>query len=140
MKRALALAFALAAPALAADPAAEAAQAYTLDTAASTSALKVGETGKLVLTIRPKAPVWHVHPQAPLKVVVQAPPALRLEKAELLRRDAVDPKAEAPTFEAPFVASSAGNTGAKASVDFFICSDTACVKQARTVDIPVAVR
>ena len=147
MTRALALAAGLIAgvglhpAALAAeDPAAAAAQAYTLDTTSSTASAKVGEPGKLVLVIKPKAPTWHVHPQAPLKIRFEAPPALKLDKAELGRRDAVDPKAEEPRFEAPFVASAAGAQQAKAAVDFFICSDAACVKQSRTVAIAVDVK
>jgi hypothetical protein len=137
---ALALATALAAPALAADPGAEAANAYTLDTAGSTANVKVGDAGKLVLVIKPKSPTWHVHPQAPLKIRFEAPAALKLEKADLGRKDVVDPKAAEPRFETAFVASAAGSQQAKAVVDFFICSDAACVKQARTVVIPVDVK
>ncbi len=137
---ALAALCALAAPALAADPGAEAARAYALDTSASTTAVRAGQPGKLVIVIRPTAPGWHVHPQAPLKIRFEAPPALKLERAELGRRDATDAKADAPRFEAPFVASAAGVQEAKANVDFFICSDQACVKQTRTVPIPVTVR
>jgi hypothetical protein len=136
------LAALLAAPAAAraGDPGADAAQAYTLDTSASTATAKVGAPGKLVLVIKPKAPTWHVHPQAPLRIRFEAPPTLQLAKAELGRKDAVDPKAEEPRFEAPFVASTAGDGPAKANVDFFICSDAACVKQTRTVAIPVSVK
>ncbi len=142
MTRALALAAALlATSALAAeDPAAAAAQAYTFDTSPSTTTAKVGEPGKLVLVIKPKAPTWHVHPQAPLKIHFEAPPALKLDKSDLGRKDAVDPKAEEPRFEAPFVASASGAQQAKAAVDFFICSDAACVKQSRTVAIAVDVK
>jgi len=142
MLRALlfAAAAALAAPALAADPGAEAASAYTLDTAASTGSVKVGDPGKLVLVIKPKAPTWHVHPQAPLKIRFEAPAALKLEKTDLGRKDVVDPKAVEPRFETAFVASAAGPQQARAVVDFFICSDAACVKQARTVVIPVDVK
>jgi hypothetical protein len=140
-RAALALAFALAAvPALAADPGAEAAKAYALDTTGSTSAVKAGEQGRLAVTIRPTAPGWHVHPQAPLKIRFEAPPALKLAKAELGRKDAADPKAEQPRFETTFVAAAAGAHEAKATVDFFVCSDTACVKQVRSVAIPVAVK
>ena len=140
--RSLALAAALvAAPALAADdPAVAAAQAYTIDTSASTATAKVGDAGKLVVVIKPKAPTWHVHPQAPLKIRFEAPSSLKLERSELGRRDAVDPKAEEPRFEAPFVAATAGAQPATARVDFFICSDTACVKQQRSVAIAVAVK
>jgi hypothetical protein len=130
----------LAATALAVDPGAEAAKAYTLDTAGSTSALKAGEQGKLSVTIKPTAPGWHVHPQAPLKIRFEAPPALKLARAELGRKDAADPRAEQPRFETSFLAAAAGAQEAKATVDFFVCSDTACVKQVRTVAIPVAVR
>jgi hypothetical protein len=141
MTRALFFVAALvASPALAADPAADAAQAYTLDTTASTATAKVGGSGKLVLVIKPKAPTWHVHPQAPLKIRFEAPPTLQLAKTDLVRRDAVDPKADEPRFEAPFVASAAGEQPARANLDFFICSDTACVKQTRTIAIPVSVK
>ncbi|HEX9290770.1 MAG TPA: hypothetical protein VF904_14700 [Anaeromyxobacteraceae bacterium] len=143
MLRALVLAAAAAAltvPALAADPGAEAASAYTLDTSASTASVKVGDPGKLVLVIKPRAPTWHVHPQAPLKIRFEAPAALKLEKPDLGRKDVVDPKAAEPRFETAFVAASAGPQQARAVVDFFICSDAACVKQARTVAIPVDVK
>jgi hypothetical protein len=128
-----------AAPASAADPAAEAAAAYALDTTASTKSVKVGEPGTLVLVIRPKSPTWHVHPQAPLKIRFEGPASIKIEKAALARRDAVDPKAEAPRFESAFVAAAVGPQDVKASLDFFICSDTACVKQTRAVVIPISV-
>lgn len=131
---------ALATSALAADPAAEASRAYALDTSASTGAVKAGERGKLVVVIRPTAAGWHVHPQAPLKIHFEAPPALKLDRADLGRRDAVEPGAEAPRFEAAFVAAAPGAQHATASVDFFICSDQACVKQVKSVAIPVKVK
>src|SRR5512147_3210125 len=79
----------LAGRALAADPAAEAAQGYTLQAAATPPALAVGEAGKLSVTILPKAPTWHVHPQAPLKIRFDAPSGLKVERAELGRKDVV---------------------------------------------------
>ncbi len=139
--RSLAAALAFAAlPALAQDPGAEAAKAYALDTSASTRTAAVGEGGKLVVVIRPTAPGWHVHPQAPLKIRFEGGPGLRLEKAELGRKDAVDVASQEPRFEAPFVARAAGKQEAKANVDFFICSDTACVKQTKTVAFAVGVK
>jgi hypothetical protein len=140
MTRLLALAATLAAATLADDPGADAAKAYTLDASGSTASAKVGESGKLVLAIRLTAPGWHVHPQAPLKIRFDAPAGLKVERAELGRRDALDPKAAEPRFETAFVATAAGPQEAKAMLDFFICSDAACVKQTRTVAIPVTVR
>lgn len=128
---------ALAGPALAADPGAEAARAYALDTAGTTGSVKAGQPGKLVVAIKPTAAGWHVHPQAPLKVRFEGPAALKIERAELSRRDAANAGAEAPRFETPFVAAAPGRYEAKANVDFFICSDQACVKQTRAVALPV---
>ncbi|OFX24958.1 MAG: hypothetical protein A2V77_03560 [Anaeromyxobacter sp. RBG_16_69_14] len=136
----LALTATLATVVLSDDPGADAAKAYVLDASASTASAKVGESGKLVLAIRLTAPGWHVHPQAPLKIRFDAPPGLRVERAELGRRDALDPKAAEPRFETAFVATAAGAQESKATLDFFMCSDAACVKQTRTVAIPVIVR
>ncbi|WP_242346204.1 hypothetical protein [Anaeromyxobacter terrae] len=140
MIRALvAVALVAAAPlARAADPAAEAAQSYRIDTQGTTSDLKAGGKGTLVLAIVPLSKV-HVHPQAPLKITLEAQ-GLTLERTSLGHKDAVDPKSEAPRFEVPFLAAAAGKQVAKAKLDFFICSDQWCVKQTRDVAVPVNVK
>ncbi len=142
MRLALAvLAAALAAgPARAADPGEEAARSYRVETAGSTQSLKVGEKGRLVLSIEPLQPKVHVHPQAPLKIRLTASAGLKLEKAELVQRDADDLKADGRRFVVPFAAAAAGKQEAKANLDFFICSDTWCVKQVRQLTFPVDVR
>ena len=123
----------------AADPSAEAARSYRLDTAGSTRQLAVGGKGTLVLSIVPVGKV-HVHPQAPLKIALEATPGLELEKTALGKADPVDPKADGRRFEVPFAALAAGKQQARADLDFFICSDTWCVKQVRQVTFPVDVR
>jgi hypothetical protein len=128
------------APAGAADPAAEAARGYSVEGSASPSTVKVGEKGTLAIVIKPKVPVWHVDPRAPVKIRFTAPPGLKVERADLGRRDVSDPKAEAPRFETAFVATSPGPQEVRAEVDFFLCSDTACVKQVKTVALAVQVR
>jgi len=123
-------------------PAARAADAiprYELDTKDSTSALRRGGEGKLVLVIRAKDG-WHVDPRTPLKIELSASEGLKLAKARLGKADAVDPKAESPRFEAPFTAVAAGAHEAKAKVDFFVCSADACVKQVKDVTFAVAVK
>jgi hypothetical protein len=130
----------LAAPsARAADPAAEAAKSYRLDTAGTTVALGAGQKGTLVLSIVPLAKV-HVHPQAPLKIALEATPGLKLEKTALGKADPVDPKAEGRRFEVAFVARAAGKQEARAKLDFFICSDEWCVKQVKEVAVAIDVR
>jgi hypothetical protein len=139
MIRALALAAVLAVPvARAADPAADAATSYRLDTAGSTTEVKAGGKGRIVLAIVPVGKV-HVHPQAPLKISLESS-GLALDKTSLGHADAVDPKAEGPRFEVPFTAAKAGKQDARAKVDFYICSDQWCVKQTRDVTVAVNVR
>ncbi len=136
----VALAALAAAPlARAADPGAEAATSYRIDTAGSTQALAAGGKGTLVLSIVPLAKV-HVDPRAPLKVTLEATPGLKLEKTALGKADPVDPKADGRRFEVPFVAQAAGKQEARAKMDFFICSDRWCVKQVKDVTIPVDVK
>jgi hypothetical protein len=122
-----------------ADAAPETAQDFQVDTKDSTHSLKVGEKGRLVLLLQP-AEKWHVHPQAPLKVRVEAAAGLKLEKAELGRKDAVEQTAGALRFEVPFVGSAAGKQEARAHFSLFLCSDTVCVRQTRSVTVPVDVK
>jgi len=135
-----ALAALLGAPlARAADPAAEAAKSYRIETAGSTQALVQGGKGTLVLSIVPLAKV-HVHPKAPLAITLDATPGLKLAKTTLGKADPVDPKADGRRFEVPFVAEAAGKQEARAKLDFFICSDQWCVKQVKDVTFPVDVK
>jgi len=140
MRSAIALALALhALPALGADPGVEAAKSYGLEVSATPSSLQVGGEGTLLVAITPVGKT-HVHPQAPLKVTLAASPGLSLAKGVLGRADLSDPKAEAPSFKAPFKATAAGAQELTAKVDFFICSDQWCVKQVREVKVAVVVR
>ncbi len=133
------LALALASPVLAADPAAEAAESYRIETSGTTQALARGEKGTFVVSIVPLKKV-HVHPQAPLKITLEATPGLRLAKTTLGKADPVDPKADGRRFEVPFVAEAVGQQEARAKVDFFICSDQWCVKQVKDVSATVVVK
>jgi hypothetical protein len=132
---ALAVLLAPAARAAESDPA----KGYTIETGASTTSVARGEQGKLSFEIRARGG-WHVDPRTPLKIELSAPAGLALAKTRLGKKDAVDPAAESPRFEAPFTAAAAGAHEAKAKLDFFVCSDEACVKQVRDVTIPVTVR
>lgn len=115
------------------------ADAYAVDTSRSTSAVAVGQAGKLSLAILPKAP-WHVDPRAPLSIKLEAPAGLALAKTQLGRKDALEPKAEVPRFEVPFTASAPGRQEAKAQLKFFLCRDTICAQQTKTVAVAVTVK
>jgi len=141
MSRTLAVLVLLAAAAAgrAAEPGDEAARSYRVTTEGSTAAVSAGGSGRIVISVEPLAKV-HVDPRAPLKVTLTASDGLRLGKEKLGHQDAVDPKAEMPRFEVPFVARAKGKQEARAKLDFFLCSDQWCVKQTREVAVAVDVR
>ena len=121
------------------EPGADAGKSWDVSTKGSTATVKAGGEGRIVLALEPLAKV-HVDPRAPLKVTLSATPGLALGKERLAFKDAVDPKAEMPRFEIPFVAKAKGPQEAKAKLDFFLCSDEWCVKQTREVVVAVDVR
>lgn len=126
-------------PARAAEPATDAARSYRIETEGTTRQLSAGAAGKLVLAIVP-AKGTHVHPAAPLKIALRGSPGLSLSREQLGHADAVDPKAEGPRFEVSFTATAPGAQEARAKLDFFICSETWCVKQSREVSVSVDVK
>jgi hypothetical protein len=139
-RRLAALALLVLAPlAGAAEPGADAAKTYRIETAGTTEKVGVGKPGLLVLSIVPVEKV-HVDPRAPLKISLEATPGLKLSKTTLGKTDPVDPKAEGRRFEVPFVVEAAGKHEARAKLDFFVCSDQWCVKQVRDVTVAVEAR
>jgi hypothetical protein len=126
-------------PAMAAEPGADAAKSYRLETEGTTRSLQAGGEGKLVLAIVPLAGT-HVHPAAPLKIALSSSAGVKLAREQLGHPDAVDPKAQGPRFEIPFTALKAGQQEARAKVDFYLCSDQWCVKQTRDVAVAIDVK
>jgi hypothetical protein len=140
MIRLLAVALALAsAPLARADPAADAARSYRIETDGTTERVAVGKPGKLVLSIVPIQKV-HVDPRAPLKITLAATPGVNLSKTSLGKADPVDLEADGRRFEVPFVAEKAGKHEANAKLEFFVCSDSWCVKQVREVTVALEAR
>jgi hypothetical protein len=124
----------------AADQGVDVSRTYRVETGGSTATLRVGGQGKLVFFFTPLEPKVHVNQQAPFKARLEGPAGLQLAKAELRRADAVDPKAENPRFEVPFTATAPGRHEARVSLEFYICSDAWCVRQTKTLAIPVDVK
>jgi hypothetical protein len=109
---------------------------YALSTDASTSRVKVGEKGKWVLAIQPKAGA-HISDEAPFKIELSGA-HLKVEREKLARQDSVGP-ASSPRFEVPFTADAAGKASVDAKLTFFICTEKICSRQQKTVSVPVDV-
>ena len=133
-----AVALLVAQPGGARGPAAEAAKNYRIETQGTTAEVKAG--GRDARRRHRADREVHVHLAGAAQDHALEARGLTLEKTSLGHKDAVDPKAEAPRFEIPFVAAAAGKQEAKAKLDFFICSDQWCVKQTRDVTVAVNVK
>ncbi|MCI0573928.1 MAG: hypothetical protein L0Y66_24595 [Myxococcaceae bacterium] len=115
---------------------------YELSTEGSTAALKSGERGKFVLTIRTK-PEAHVSDEAPLKLELGGQ-KVQVAKSKLTLADSVAKKKEGqayaePRFEVPITGTEAGKGVVDGKLTFFICTEKLCARQQRNVSVPVTV-
>lgn len=117
---------------------------YTLSFAGSSSTLKVGERGKVVVRIEPRYAGAHVTApaEAPLRITYAAP-HVAPDAAELRVVQPVGNATqgiERPTFEMPVVARTAASAVVTAEVTFNIClEDKLCARQQRQLSIPIDV-
>lgn len=129
------------ATAFAADP--DPASLYTLSTSVTPSTLKPGEKGTFVLAIQSKSGA-HVSQEAPLKLELKGK-NVGVEKSKLVMADSVVKPAAGqqyadPKFEVPVLAEAAGQGSVDAKLTFFICTDTICARQQKTLSVPVEVK
>jgi hypothetical protein len=139
--RFLALLLLAAAPAAwAADP--DPASLYVVTTEGSTTSLKAGKPGTFVLAIRTVAGA-HISEEAPMKLTLSGSGGVEPAKALLSRSDAKSvPKPDGavdPRFEIPLTAASKGQGAVEAKLTFFVCTETLCARQQRTLSLPVTV-
>jgi len=133
--------FLLSAPAaFAADP--DPSSLYVLTTEGSTTALKAGQPGTFVLVIHTVAGA-HISEDAPLKLALSGSGGVEPQKTLLGRSDAkAVPKpggATDPRFEVPLTASAKGQGAVEAKLTFFVCTETLCARQQKTLSVPVTV-
>src|SRR5262249_19777486 len=124
--------------ALAAESKADAAKNYTIDVSGTTTSVKSGESGRLILKIQP-AKGYHVSPEAPLKITLSGD-GVKLSKESLSRQDAADQKSEAPQFQVGFGTHDPGKKAIAADAMFFVCSDTLCERKTEKLTVQVDVK
>ena len=129
-----------AATAWAADP--DPASLYVLTTDGSSAALKAGQPGTFVLFIK-TVPGAHISPDAPLKLTLTGSGGVEPGKAVLGRADAQSVRkpdgAADPRFEVPLTASVKGRGAVEAKLTFFVCTETLCARQQKTLSVPLTV-
>ncbi len=116
---------------------------YDLSTEGSTQKVKAGVNGVAVLWIRAKNGA-HVSDETPLKLEASGD-HVKVTKNLLTYADSVT-RASAgmrrypdPKFEIPFSATAPGKGKVDLKLTFFICTEKLCMRQQRSVQVPVLV-
>lgn len=110
---------------------------YEVTTEGTTTKLKAGETGRVIISIKAKNGA-HVSDEAPLKIELSSKQG-KLGKEKLTLADSVAPKKEDPRFEVPFTPTAHGQSSVEAKLTFFICTEKQCSRQVKNLTFPVEV-
>lgn len=126
---------------LAVGPAQAAQDLCAVSTGGTTTSLKPGEKGTFVIAFS-LGEGAHVSEDAPLKISLSGE-KVTFEKPLLTLADSVAKKQggepyPAPRFEVGFVPA-AGAKSVEATLSFYVCTATQCVRQTRTVSVPLEV-
>jgi hypothetical protein len=117
---------------------------YEVTTEGSSTAVKAGERGTVVIAFKTKGAA-HVSDEAPLKIELSGRD-VKLDKAKLTLADSTAKKEEGgksppdPRFEVGFTSAAKGRATVEAKLTFFICTDTICARQTKSLSIPVDVQ
>src|SRR5262249_22251476 len=113
---------------------------YDVSTQGSSTRVKAGQEGKMVVSIRVKGDA-HLSEEAPLRLAL-AGKDLTWKKASLGRED-VKPTGSGEKgvtrFEAIFVPGAVKKATAEASLTFFLCTQNLCARQQKDLTLPIDV-
>jgi hypothetical protein len=110
---------------------------YDISTAGSSVKLKAGEKGKIVIHVAAKGEA-HVSQEAPLKIELSSKQST-FDKEKLSIKDSTSKDEKVAHFEVGFTPSLQGPTSIEAKLTFFICTESLCAKQQKTLSVPVEV-
>ena len=131
----------LASLAVAAEP--DPSSLYRLTTEGTSARVGPGKKGVFVLEIQSLKGA-HVSDEAPLKLQLSGTGAVAPEKTQLTYADSTRKSSAAvkypdPRFEVPLAAQGKGPGTVEAKLTFFICTAEACLRQQKTLSVPVTV-
>ena len=116
---------------------------YDVSTEGTTTKMKAGEKGKVVISIRAKNGA-HVSDEAPLRIDLSSKES-KLDQEKITLADSLNKKAKDakdypnPRFEVGFTPSTQGKTSVDAKMTFFICTESLCSRQTKKLSLPVEV-
>lgn len=116
---------------------------YRVTTEGTTAKVAPGKKGTLILEIQSLRGA-HVSDEAPLRIQLSGTGAVTPEKTQLVYGDSVRKPTPAvkypdPRFEVPFAAQGKGPGTVEARMTFFVCTEQLCLRQQKTLSVPVTV-
>ena len=117
---------------------------YALETAGTSTEVKVGGTGTFVLRIQPGEEAY-ISPRTPLSLVVEGE-GVAFEKTRLGLADVTSggpvegSDSVTPRFDVPFQVTAPGTARIQAKLTFFLCTRSSCIRQVRDIELPVQVK
>jgi hypothetical protein len=116
---------------------------YKVTTEGTTSKVPAGKKGTLILEIQSLKGA-HVSDEAPLRIQLSGTGAVTPEKTQLVYGDSVrkpsgTTKYPDPRFEVPLAAQGTGPGTVEAKMTFFVCTEQLCLRQQKTLSVPVTV-
>ena len=114
---------------------------YRLTTEGTTARVAAGKKGTLVLEIQSLKGA-HVSDEAPLRIQLSGTGPVTPEKTQLAYADSVRKasptvKYPDPRFEVPLAVQGKGAGTVEAKLTFFVCTAEACLRQQKTLSVPV---
>ena len=116
---------------------------YKITTDGTSAKVPSGKKGTLVLEIQSLKGA-HVSDEAPLRIQLSGTGVVTPEKTQLVYGDSVrKPSASVkypdPRFEVPIATQGKGAGTVEAKMVFFVCTDQLCLRQQKTLSVPVTV-
>jgi len=116
---------------------------YRVTTDGTSAKVPAGKKGTLVLEIQSLKGA-HVSDEAPLRIQLSGTGTVSPEKTQLVYGDSVrKPSASVkypdPRFEVPLAVQGKGAGTVEAKMTFFVCTEQLCLRQQKTLSVPVTV-
>jgi hypothetical protein len=114
---------------------------YKITTDGTSAKVPAGKKGTLVLEIQSLKGA-HVSDEAPLRIQLSGTGSVSPEKTQLVYGDSVrKPSASVkypdPRFEVPLAVQGKGPGTVEAKMVFFVCTEQLCLRQQKTLSVPV---
>jgi len=116
---------------------------YKVTTEGTTSKVAPGKKGTLILEIQSLKGA-HVSDEAPLRIQLSGTGVVTPEKTQLvygdsMRKPSASMKYPDPRFEVPLATQGKGPGTVEAKMTFFVCTEQLCLRQQKTLSVPVTV-